>query len=228
MTENATFDFNTVIETAKKIVTQPRQFFEQMPKTGGYSEPLIFAVVMGLAAGVLAAIFSFFSSSALGGMSFGIISIILMPIFAVIGCFISGLIMFVIWKLMGSSENYETAVRCVAYSTVIMPLIPIAGLIPYLGTIAIDALWFWLMFLASLGVHKLEQQKSMIVFGVLALIMIMVGISGERTQRQMEDRMSEFNEQMGDLSEMTPEEIGKAAGELLKGLQEGVEGEQQE
>ena len=56
MSENAKFDLNSVVETAKQILTQPKQFYQQMPNSGGYTNPLIFVVVMGLATGVLGAV----------------------------------------------------------------------------------------------------------------------------------------------------------------------------
>ena len=223
MSENATFDINAVIDTAKKVVTQPREFYAQMDKTGGYTNPMIFVVTMGLAAGIIGAIFSFFSSGHVAGMSIGIASIIIMPIAAVIGSFICAAIMFVIWKLMGSAEDYETAYRCVAYSFVFIVVSVIAAIIPYLGTIVATAWWFWLMIQASIEVHNLDKQKSLIVLGVIGAIVVLLNISGERTQRHFEGRVNELENQLGEIKSMTPEEIGQAAGELLKGLQQGVE-----
>ena len=220
MSENAKFDLNSVVETAKQILTQPKQFYQQMPNSGGYTNPLIFVVVMGLATGVLGAVFSLFTQSHWGSMSFGLISIIVMPIVAVIGCFISSAIMFVIWKLMGSSESFETAFRCVAHTAVIFPLAPILGLIPYLGTIATNAWLVWMMILASVAVHKLDQNKTYIVIGILGALLILMNVSGERQQRHFQDRYENFNKQMGELENMSPEELGKAAGEFLKGLEE--------
>ena len=41
------FNFGTVIAQAQQVITDPSGFYRAMPRTGGYSEPLIFALVMG-------------------------------------------------------------------------------------------------------------------------------------------------------------------------------------
>ena len=40
-------------DTAIKVLTSPSEFFREMPKTGGFVEPLIFMVVMGIIGGLL-------------------------------------------------------------------------------------------------------------------------------------------------------------------------------
>ena len=221
MSEKSVFDFNSVVETATRVVTQPRQYYLGMPGTGGFTDPLIFVAVMGFVAGLIGAFLSLFSSGHVAGMSFGLVSIITMPIIAIVGCFISGMIMFAVWRLMGSTEDYETAFRCVAFSMVVFPAFPILGLVPYLGTIAADVWWIWLMILASIGTHKLDKQKSMIALGVLGVVLLLIGLSGEHTQRNMEARIDEFNEKMTEFNNMSPEEMGEAAGQFLKGLEKG-------
>jgi hypothetical protein len=222
MPENSIFDFNSVLETATQVVTRPRQFYQEIPKTGGYTDPLIFVAVMGVAAGLIGAVFSLFSSGHVAGLSFGLISVFTMPIIAIAGCFISGTIMFAVWRLMGSVEDYQTAFRCVAFSTVVFPAFPVLGLVPYLGTIASDAWWIWLMILASIGTHNLEKNKSMLILGVLGIIMVLVGLSGEHSQRHMEARFHEFNEKMTEFNNMNPEQMGEAAGQFLKGLEKAT------
>ena len=53
--------------------------------------------------------------------------IIFMPIAVAIGSFIGGAILFIIWKLMGSQEDYETAYRCGAYLMALAPITAIIG-----------------------------------------------------------------------------------------------------
>ena len=217
------FDINAVIETARQVVTQPRTFFESMPRGGGYMQPVIFVASMGLAAGVIASILSLFTAGHVAGVSIGLASVILFPLMAVIGCFIAAAIFYVIWKLMGSSEGYETAYRCIAFSSVAMPVSVALSIVPYLGTLVVTAWGFYLLYLATLAVHRIEQQKAMLVIGIIAVISILANLSGERTQRHYEERMEEFNAQMNDLQNMTPEELGEAAGEFLKGMQQATE-----
>lgn len=58
-----------------------------------------------------------------------------MPIAVAIGSFIGAAILFVIWKLMGSQEDYETAYRCGAYLMALAPITTLINVIPYAGAI---------------------------------------------------------------------------------------------
>ncbi|MBX2849803.1 MAG: YIP1 family protein [Acidiferrobacterales bacterium] len=229
------FNFATVIDDAKKVITNPIGFYREMPTTGGYANPLIFVVVMAAITGLIAAITSLIglgNAMVAGGMA--IASIIILPIFAVIGSFIGAAIMFVIWKLMGSEKNYEAAYRCVAYSFAIGPVVAVLSIIPYLGTI-IRSLWTtFLLYAASIEVHKLKAATAKIVFGILAALFVLVGVSSERTARALQDYTDRVSEATADLpsslqnlenlEDMTAEEAGKAAGEFLKGLEEFSKG----
>ena len=82
------------------------------------------------------------------------------PFFAVIGSFIGAAVMFVIWKLMGSEQNFEAAYRCVAHATAIYPVMAVVGLIPYIGTV-IGVVWgFYLMYCDSTQVPKIDAGKA--------------------------------------------------------------------
>ncbi len=105
-----------------EVVTAPAKFFKTMPKTGGFLEPLIFAVIMGFIAGIIQALINILGLSyAYVGFVESLGMIIFVPIFAVIGSFIGAAIIYVIWKLIGSQENYETSYRCAAYLMALVP-----------------------------------------------------------------------------------------------------------
>ncbi len=226
MSDSSGFDFSSVIDDAKKIILSPADFFAGMAKQGGYVEPMIFVTVMGLLAGLVTAVVSLLGGGFMMGMTGGFLSIIIIPVFAVIGSFIGAVIMFVIWKLMGSTESYETAYRCVAYSSAIYPVSAIAGLVPYLGT-AVSVVWgIWLMIVASTTVHNIEAKKAQIVLGILGAIALLLNLSGERTSRQMEKMMGEIGSNMQgsleNMENMTPEEAGEALGKFMKGLEKAA------
>lgn len=208
---------SSVLEIAKKVITNPVGFFKEMPKTGGLGDPLVFAVAIGLVSGVLTVILALFKLSSF-------VSIIVMPVLAIIGSFIGGAIMFVIWKLMGSEEDFETAYRCCAYLFAIHPVTMILGLIPYLGTIVGMAWGLYLVVLASTEVHKIKAKTAWIVFGVLTAIGLLANLRAERFSRNVEKNMPEFTKEGAALSEdMTPEEAGRAFGEFMRGMQEAAE-----
>lgn len=235
------FSLGKVLADAQAVLTGPAVFYRSMSTSGGYAEPAIFVAVMGAAMGLLISLFSLFGASAIGSMAVGLGAVIIMPIFAVIGSFIAALVMFVIWKLMGSEQNYEGAYRSVAYSTSLYPVMAVVGLIPYLGTI-IGVVWgAYLMFTATTEVHKIARQKAKIVFAVLGILMLFMQISSEIATRQLQAKVEEmgasaedvgkamerFGKSMeayqGDNEELSPEEAGKAVGDFLRGMSEAIE-----
>jgi hypothetical protein len=65
----------------------------------------------------------------------GLAFIVIAPIATALFSFVSGAILYIIWKLMGSQEPFETAFRCGAYAAAISPLTTLLGVIPYLGSL---------------------------------------------------------------------------------------------
>lgn len=208
----------TILNTAVKVITNPVGFFRSMPKEGGFQDPLIFAVVVGVVAGILKAILSIVGLGVAATFFLAIASIVLIPIMVVIAGFVGAAIMFIIWKIMGSQESYETAYRCGAYAGGIVPVTTLLGIIPYLGAI-IGIVWlFYLMVVASTEVHKIEQKKALMVFGILCALVVIMNTCSQITARRMQKGMEEWSEKMED---MTPEEAGRAFGEFMKGVEEG-------
>lgn len=237
------FDINTVIADARKIITDPVGFYRDMPQSGGYTNPLLFVVVMGLATAVIGFVLSLIGlakfNTMIGG-AVGIGMLIFMPIGLIIGAFIGGAILWVIWKLMGSQKNYETAVRCVAYSTAITPIVSALSIIPYVAGI-VKTLWScFLMFTASVQVHQIKEQTAKIVFGIFALIGLVSGIGSEHTMRKYGDMADRWKteidksykegsignslKELENVEDMTPEEAGKQFGEFLKGMEQFSKG----
>lgn len=257
-TASSTFDLGKLIADAKAVITNPVGFYRNMPKTGGFAEPVIFVLVMAAITGLLVAVFSMLGIGQVGGMAVGFLAIIILPIMALIGSFIGALVMFVIWKLMGSPHGFETAYRSVAYAAAIYPITFFLGLMSYIGSI-IGVCWgMYLLFTASQEVHGASRQTAMIVFGVLALLVVFFQVSSEMAARKMTAKMEEFGgsmekfgksmekmgeamensegiktaEQMGKqvegMEDLSPEEAGKKLGEFFKGMEQAMENTQQE
>lgn len=224
--EQKPFDLASVLtsvqKTAMTVVTSPSAFFKEMPKAGGFVEPLIFMVVMGIISGLLQTIFS------IVGLHFGFMamtawSIILVPIYLIIGGFIGAAILFVIWMLLGSKESYETAYRCGAYISVLMPIITVLGLIPYLGSTIGIALYVYFLVIASAEVHKIPSQKAWLVFGIIGAILIILNISGQITARKYSREANKFREKMEETSKamkQQAEQMQKQAEEARKTAEE--------
>jgi len=191
-------DFETIPRVAIKVITNPAGFYQDMKKGGGYLEPLVFMVALSVAAGVLSAVLSVFGFGMATAMTAGLIAVILVPVFVVIFSFIGAGIAYVIWKMMGSQEGFETAFRCVAYTAAIAPINAVLGVIPYLGSI-VSAIWpMALLAIASIHVHRRSTQVSWAVFGALGILLAVIGLGGERTSRQMADQMQDWQQMMED------------------------------
>ncbi|MFK8049836.1 MAG: YIP1 family protein [Halioglobus sp.] len=228
MEDSNRFDLSIIVETAKRVITDPTEFYQSMAPTGGYGNPIVFVVVLGVAGGLIGSIWALFGAGPAAGFASGLASIIMLPVFMVIGSFIAGLILFVIWKLMGSTYGYETAYRCVAFSMAILPVVAVVGLIPYLGQI-LQTVWAcWLMYIASIQVHKINAGTAKIVFAVLAALTLFSNVSTEYQARKIQKFAENFEEKMSAVNplneEMDSTEMGKAAAGFLTGLQEGSGG----
>lgn len=226
-------DFAAMPQKAINVVTKPAEFFQGMPKTGGFLEPLVFAVIMGLVTGIIQAILNVIGLTPGAGYGGGVMGgfgvIVFMPIAAAIGSFIGAAILFVIWKLMGSEENYEAAYRCGAYLMAVAPITAIIGVIPYAGGIVTMAIYVFFLVTASIHVHHIPSQKAWMVFGIIGVIFALLGIFAEYKARNMASSMKqwgqmgeEFKKSAKDMEKST-QEMREQADELAKQLKEQAE-----
>ncbi|RUM93564.1 MAG: hypothetical protein DSZ28_07820 [Thiothrix sp.] len=209
--------FSSIINDAIQVITHPVRFYRQMEKSGGFATPIIFVIVMSITTGLIVAILSFFGTGISAGITIGLMAIVMIPILALIGSFIGAAILFVIWKLLGSEESFETTYRCVAYSMAIIPFTALLGLIPYLGSIIKIAWSTFLIYVASIKVHNIRSGSAMTVFGVLGVIMLVMTLSGERATRSLSAQINgNFDSQLQKSGEQpSPKETGKVLGKLL-------------
>ncbi len=211
-----------ILNNMKKIVTNPVGFFQSMPKSGGFVEPIIFMVSMGVVAGIIQAVLGivglYFATSFFGALSF----IIIVPILVTIFGFVGAAILFVIWKIMGSQQSFETAYRCSAYAGGIVPITTALSIIPFFGSL-LGLVWMtYLLVVASTEVHNIKPKTAWIVFGVICALFALTTIGSQFAARRATNEMSKWGEKMEGLDEMTPEEAGRAMGEFLKGMEKGA------
>lgn len=220
--ENKGIEFAAIPQTAVNILTSPSNYFRNMPKAGGFIEPLVFAIVMGIISGFIQAVLGIMGLRLVMGVGMALASVILMPIVIVIGSFIGAAILFVIWKLMGSQESYETAYRCGAYMSAISPIIAILGIIPYIGSPVGIVLGIFFIVIASVEVHKIPSQKAWLVFGIIGAIFVIMSITSEFAARRLTREATKFQKEWeGRAKDMQKkaEDAQKAAEELQKQLQ---------
>lgn len=210
------FDLEALINNATRVIKDPSGFYREMPTSGGYFEPLVFMVIM---AAVMGAIMTIAAVLGFGAQALvpGIGALIFIPIFIGIFSFVGAAVMFVIWKLMGTERNYQTAYRCVAYSGAVLPILGVVNLVPYLGSILGVAWGMYLMAIASIEVHRLKRETAYAVCAALGLVLIFMNIANERESRRIRAQLEEFGESIED---MTPEEAARVLEEILQGLEE--------
>jgi hypothetical protein len=212
----------SVVNTMVAVITNPAAFFRSMSRTGGFNEPIIFLAAMGLVSAVLQILLSIFGLGMASSFFSSLLYVIFFPVAYVIGGFVTGAILFLIWKVMGSREDYETSFRCAAYMAAIGPATTVLNVIPYLGTIMSTGWWAYLSVMASIEVHELQVKPAWIVFGCLAGLLILLSVPAQYKARQFAKEMDSMSKKMGNIENMSPEEAGKKLGEFMKGMQEGA------
>lgn len=225
--EAKSIDFAGIPQTAIRVITQPAVFFKEMPKTGGFVEPLVFMVAMGVVSGIigglLTAMFSMLGLHFGAGMVTGFIAIILMPVFYAIGSavfgFIAAAILFIIWKIMGSNEEYEAAYRCNAYISAILPITTVLALIPYMGGAIAVLIGIYYLVHASVETHGIPFKKAWLVFGVIAAVVVIFQITSQIAARRVTHNLEKATESWKD----TSEQMQKAAEEMQKKMQKEME-----
>lgn len=208
--EKRDIDFAAMPQTAINVITSPAAFFREMPKAGGFGDPLLFMIIMGGVSGLVQAIVGILGLKAGIGFGMAILSVILYPIlFGVLG-FIGAALLYLLWKLMGSQESYETAYRCLAYVTALVPVTTLLGVIPVLGALLSIALFTYFYVLMSVEAHKLPSQKAWIVFGALGTALLLLNMGAEISQKKHDREKMKYQKHM----EETTQEMRKSSEEV--------------
>jgi hypothetical protein len=220
--EKEGFDLKEIVETAIKVLTSPQTFFREMAKRGGYVKPLIFMIVMGVVGGLIQSIFNIIGLRVATGLAMGVASIILVPIVIAIFGFVGAAILYLIWKLMGSQEEYETAYRCAAYISALTPITCVLGIVPYIGGAVGVALAMYFTIIASIEVHRIPSQKAWLVFGIIGAILILLTITGEISSRRMVREAGKFQKQMEKTTKEMQKQVEGATKEMQKATEEAT------
>lgn len=191
-------DFASMPTRALQVITAPDAFFRAMPKTGGFVDPLAYLVVIGVIDGVLTWLAALFHPAMPNASAFAFGTLIIMPIVMLIMGFVFAAIIFVLWKIMGSQENYETAFRTLAYMASISPITTLLGFFPYLGLIGL-LWWFYLLVVASVEVHKIVPRVAWTVFGVLAVLFVIASLGMQQAARHMQGDVDQYQRQLDDM-----------------------------
>lgn len=176
-------DFNSLLETAKLIITAPARAYAEMKEKGDYGSPLVFAIVFIVLGAVFQAVWQIigFGGSAAwmnwmgemdpemaemmtsmtavnaGSAIFGIITSL---VGGIIGLFIIAGIFHLVLQLLGglkdSSAGFEGTFRVVSYAQVVQ----LATLVPFVGGL-VALVWGIILYVIGLAtVHRTTQGKA--------------------------------------------------------------------
>jgi hypothetical protein len=196
--------------TMVSVIRNPVEFYRRMEKTGGFRDPVLFVLSMGILVAFIGAFFSIFT----GGFHFFafLASLFIGPLIFSLFSFVGAGVFFIIWRIIGSEQSYETAYRCVAYASAVTPVTMLLGIIPYLGSLA-GILWMlYLVVTATVEVHGIEARKAWTLFGVLFFLLILVSMGSQYSARQVAKQMKSYGdttETTGAPSTGTPQGQGK-------------------
>ncbi|MBS3809368.1 MAG: YIP1 family protein [Desulfobacterales bacterium] len=177
-------EFSQIPKTAIKVITSPAAFFRQMPKTGGFLPSLIFMIAVGFVGGFIPTVLSLIGLSSEGILP-GLAAIVLMPVMVGILGFVGAAILFVIWKILGSGQSFETAYRGMAFCSAITPITAFIDLFPYIGGIVGIAWMMFLLVTVSIEVHEIKPKTAWVSFGIIGLILAMTSFSAEMAGRKI-------------------------------------------
>ena len=194
--EKKSIDFAAIPQTALKVLTSPVSFFREMEKTGGFIEPLVFLVALSIVTAIVDGVLGILGLKFFLSVWAALFSIIITPVVAAIGGFIVAAILFIIWKLLGSQESYETAYRCVAYLAALWPIMAMAGAIPYIGALISIGLLTYFLVTASVETHKIPSQKAWIVFGIIGAALFFISLGAEIATQGARQQLLEMQKQM--------------------------------
>jgi type III secretory pathway component EscR len=103
-----------------------------------------------------------------------------------------GPILFLIWKLTGSQESYETAYRCGAYIGVLTPISILLHLIPFVGAAVSVLLMTFFLVTASVAVHNIPSRKAWLEFGIIGGLLVFFSVSAEFAARRFVWEAAEY------------------------------------
>lgn len=175
------------IETWKEVMQSPSDFYREMPKTGGYTDPLTFAaisfIIYALLAALLTVLFGhgIYMGGMYGGMyegmygsarGFGffavLMTLIITPIAGIISLFIEAAILYIIYKILGGTGSYEGTVRFISYATAVLVL----SWIPIIGWI-VGIYGIYLYIVGGMYVHDVSMTRSAIAVLLPTLLVIL-------------------------------------------------------
>lgn len=159
--------FNGLFMTARDVLLRPSDFFKKMAVTGGLTDPLLFAMIIGMVGLLFLSLWDLvlhdsmrsimtpeMRNAAGRGMSNGIASpfgVVMMPFLLISWIFIvSGMLHLFLMMVRGAKAGFEATFRVISYS--VSPFLFMA--IPYCGMLLT---MLWMLTLAVIGLRDAHE-----------------------------------------------------------------------
>ena len=148
--------FESFTDVWKRVTTEPRQFFEEMPVSGGLQNPLVFLLIcLTIGAGG----FLIF-----GPRGFALWIIVL----GIVRAFVGALVLMVVARqIFRGTGDYEATFRAVAYASAPVVLVWLPLVRPLLG--------LYVLFLAILGLERVQNFDAVKAVLTILLSVAVIG-----------------------------------------------------
>ncbi len=214
-----------VVQAFATVLTKPAEFFESIRAQTGFGAPIVFALVMGLFAGVLSAVIQALGLGAAGGpggragVGMAIAGIVLSPTIAVaVGSFVGGAIVHVIALVANGKGTYEQSVRIASYSLAVLPIGALLAVSPFLPTLA-NLYGLWIVVAGVIAIHLGDRKRTFVAAAVLAVAVVVVGIAGALLARGGDDATASLQGRFGAGSDFQ-RDVEKARDEMRRATEE--------
>lgn len=173
---NDSFSLSFLGRGAIDLFRSPKTLLRSMSKDGGYGKPIVYALIWQYVASVVALVISFVRPvPSPWGVTGKILMFALTPPLMLLVGFVIAAFFFVVWHLMGSSQNYQTAFRIWA---LFAPLAVLSA-VPYVS-LGVIVFYVFLLVTASVEIHAIGPTRAWTVWGILlavfALLVILAGV----------------------------------------------------
>jgi len=197
----------SILNTAVSVIRNPFEFYRQMPREGGFREPVLFLAVM-----IFIGLFINLIRTASANLVGSIVLLVAGTPILVLLSFLGALFLHIVWKVLGSQESYETAYRCMAYTYAVLPIASVLLIFPVAGAV-IDTLWIgFLIIVASINVHRIKPSIAWVVWGVITILFVGVNLTLDMGMRKAGTAISKEGA-----------EIEKIQKELMEQQQKAIE-----
>lgn len=183
--QRETYGFlNGLYLTIKGVLLSPGRFFHRMPSRLGLAQPLLFAVVLGVAAAFFSWMWTLTGSSmqvllqdsiaeAVKAPIYSFVGFLFSPVLAAFAVFIKAALLHVMLMLVGGNRlGFEATFRVAAYGEATS----ILALLPFCGSV-IGAVWALVVTVVGLySIHETEPWKAAVA--VLAPLVLCLAATG--------------------------------------------------